>query len=125
MDCLSACQLFSLEIGAQVASQGLSAYESLKVRGYDVAAVIFEDHGLMNEVPLLSYFWNRVPVLVLPPVPQDMSDDLINWFDKSQVQSFDLISQQFDACASWWTQGPDANLQVCFDLCKFSSKESS
>ncbi|KAL2464309.1 Bifunctional dethiobiotin synthetase/7 [Forsythia ovata] len=152
----------------------ISAYESLKVRGYDVAAVIFEDHGLMNEVPLLSYFRNRVPVLVLPPVPQDMSDDLINWFDKSQavftslkeimfstftermqrlhdmpkkacnilwwpftqhkfvpqenvtvidsrcgenfavhkVQSFDLISQQFDACASWWTQGPDASLQI-------------
>lgn len=28
---------------------------------------------------------SRVPVLVLPPVPQDMSDDLINWFDKSQT----------------------------------------
>ncbi|KAL0453481.1 UNVERIFIED_CONTAM: Bifunctional dethiobiotin synthetase/7,8-diamino-pelargonic acid aminotransferase, mitochondrial [Sesamum latifolium] len=37
----------------------ISAYESLKLRGYDVAAVIFEDHGLVNEVPLLSYFRNR------------------------------------------------------------------
>lgn len=37
----------------------ISAYESLKLRGYDIAAVIFEDHGLMNEVPLLSYFRNR------------------------------------------------------------------
>lgn len=37
----------------------ISAYESLKLRGYDVAAVIFEDHGLMNEVPLISYFRNR------------------------------------------------------------------
>lgn len=37
----------------------ISAYESLKLRGYDVAAVIFEDHGLVNEMPLLSYFRNR------------------------------------------------------------------
>ncbi|KAL1805778.1 hypothetical protein ACET3Z_028846 [Daucus carota] len=24
----------------------------------------------------------------------------------------DVMIQQFDACASWWTQGPDAALQV-------------
>ncbi|XP_073278124.1 bifunctional dethiobiotin synthetase/7,8-diamino-pelargonic acid aminotransferase, mitochondrial isoform X1 [Primulina huaijiensis] len=155
-------------------SATISAYESLKLRGYDVTAVIFEDHGLVNEVPLLSYFRNRVPVLVLPPVPKDMSDDLMSWFDESQpifislkeimisdfikrtkrlrempkkacdvfwwpftqhkripegnvtvidsrcgenfaihkVKDFDWISQQFDACASWWTQGPDPNLQL-------------
>ncbi|KAL3529061.1 hypothetical protein ACH5RR_008383 [Cinchona calisaya] len=29
----------------------ISAYESLKLRGYDVVAVVFEDHGLVNEVP--------------------------------------------------------------------------
>lgn len=23
-----------------------------------------------------------------------------------------VIAQQFDACASWWTQGPDSTLQV-------------
>ncbi|GFQ01905.1 bifunctional dethiobiotin synthetase/7 8-diamino-pelargonic acid aminotransferase mitochondrial [Phtheirospermum japonicum] len=63
----------------------ISAYESLKLRGYDVAAVIFEDNGLKNEVPLLSYFRNRVPVLVLPSIPKDTSDDLISWFDKSQM----------------------------------------
>ncbi|KAH6803183.1 adenosylmethionine-8-amino-7-oxononanoate transaminase [Perilla frutescens var. frutescens] len=150
----------------------ISAYESLKLRGYDVAAVVFEDHGLMNEVPLLSYFRNRVPVLVLPSIPKDTSDDLISWFDKSQtvftslkeimlstflertqrlhdmpkkscdvfwwpftqhklvpeekvtvidsrcgenfavLKSSDRISQQFDACASWWTQGPDTSLQI-------------
>ncbi|KAK4415274.1 Bifunctional dethiobiotin synthetase/7,8-diamino-pelargonic acid aminotransferase, mitochondrial [Sesamum alatum] len=150
----------------------ISAYESLKLRGYDVAAVIFEDHGLVNEVPLLSYFRNRVPVFVLPSIPTDMSDDLMSWFDKSQMifsslkeimlsdfqkrmlrlhdmpkkacdifwwpftqhklvpeekvtvidsrcgenfavhKSCNWISQQFDACASWWTQGPDANLQI-------------
>ncbi|EEF30903.1 adenosylmethionine-8-amino-7-oxononanoate aminotransferase, putative [Ricinus communis] len=37
----------------------ISAYESLKIRGYDIVAVVFEDHGLVNEVPLLSYLGNR------------------------------------------------------------------
>ena len=40
-------------------SSTISAYESLKLRGYDVVAVVFEDHGLENEVPLLSYLRNR------------------------------------------------------------------
>ncbi|KAL0290108.1 UNVERIFIED_CONTAM: Bifunctional dethiobiotin synthetase/7,8-diamino-pelargonic acid aminotransferase, mitochondrial [Sesamum angustifolium] len=157
----------------------ISAYESLKLRGYDVAAVIFEDHGLVNEVPLLSYFRNRVPVFVLPSIPTDMSDDLMSWFDKSQMiftslkeimlsdfrkrmqrlhdmpkkacdiiwwpftqhklvpeekvtvidsrcgenfavnKSCNWISQQFDACASWWTQGPDANLQAEISVQEF------
>ncbi|EEF30904.1 adenosylmethionine-8-amino-7-oxononanoate aminotransferase, putative [Ricinus communis] len=37
----------------------ISAYESLKLRGYNIVAVVFEDHGLVNEVPLLSYLRNR------------------------------------------------------------------
>lgn len=37
----------------------ISAYESLKLRGYDVAAIILEDQGLANEVPLSSYLRNR------------------------------------------------------------------
>lgn len=37
----------------------ISAYESLKLRGYDVVAIVFEDHGLANEVPLSSYLKNR------------------------------------------------------------------
>lgn len=37
----------------------ISAYESLKLRGYDVVAIVIEDHGLVNEVPLLSYLGNR------------------------------------------------------------------
>lgn len=37
----------------------ISAYESLKLRGYDIAAVVFEDHGLVNEMPILSYLRNR------------------------------------------------------------------
>ncbi|XP_057463174.1 bifunctional dethiobiotin synthetase/7,8-diamino-pelargonic acid aminotransferase, mitochondrial isoform X1 [Actinidia eriantha] len=155
-------------------SSTISAYESLKLRGYDVVAVVFEDHGLVNEVPLLSYLRNRVPVLVLPPIPQDMSDKLMEWFDEAQcafsslkeimisdfierterlrdmpkkardiiwwpftqhklvpeetvtvidsrcgehfavhkVLNHDFIMQQFDACASWWTQGPDHTLQI-------------
>ncbi|MCL7025998.1 hypothetical protein MKW94_014108 [Papaver nudicaule] len=152
----------------------ISAYESLKLRGYDVAAIIIEDHGLLNEESLISYLRNRVPVLVLPSVPRDQSDNLMEWFDESQnvfkslleimqssyserlsrlqdmpkkaknifwwpftqhglvpeenvtvidsrcgenfavhkAKNHDLITQQFDACASWWTQGPDATLQV-------------
>lgn len=153
----------------------ISAYETLKLRGYDVVAVVLEDHGLVNEVPLASYLRNSVPVLVLPPVPQDLSDDLMEWYDdarnvfdslmeimlsaysermkrfhdmpKRAVDVFwwpftqhtfvpegdvtvidsrcgenfavfkndDVITQQFDACASWWTQGPDATLQVVSD----------
>ncbi|KAM5553913.1 bifunctional dethiobiotin synthetase/7,8-diamino-pelargonic acid aminotransferase, mitochondrial [Rosa sericea] len=150
----------------------ISAYETLKLRGYDVVAVVLEDHGLVNEVPLASYLRNSVPVLVLPPVPQDLSDDLMEWYDgahsvfdslmeimlsahservkrlhdmpKRAVDVFwwpftqhtfvpegnvtvidsrcgenfavfkndDAITEQFDACASWWTQGPDATLQT-------------
>lgn len=152
----------------------ISAYESLKLRGYDVAAIIIEDHGLLNEESLISYLRNRVPVLVLPSVPRDQSNNLMEWFDESQnvfkslseimqssyserlrrlqnmpkkaqnifwwpftqhglvpeenvtvidsrcgenfavhkAKNHDLITQQFDACASWWTQGPDATLQV-------------
>lgn len=159
-------------------SATISAYESLKLRGYDVVAVVFEDHGLVNEGPLSSYLRRRVPVLVLPPIPKEMSNNLMEWFQKalSTFQSLeeimqsaflertsrlrnmrrkahdifwwpftqhklvpeenvtvidsrcgenfavhkvnnnvDLITQQFDACASWWTQGPDATLQVVSD----------
>ncbi|EXB94580.1 Adenosylmethionine-8-amino-7-oxononanoate aminotransferase [Morus notabilis] len=152
----------------------ISAYESLKLRGYDVVAVVIEDHGLVNEVPLGSYLRQRVPVLVLPSIPQDLSDDLIEWYKDARVvfdslvdtmlsahaerikrlrdmpkkagnviwwpftqhklvseeditvidsrcgENFSVfkaeddgvITQQFDACASWWTQGPDAILQT-------------
>ncbi|KAL1217497.1 Bifunctional dethiobiotin synthetase/7,8-diamino-pelargonic acid aminotransferase [Cardamine amara subsp. amara] len=152
----------------------IAAYESLKLRGYDVAAVIFEDHGLVNEVPLTSYLRNKVPVLVLPPIPKDPSDNLINWFVESDAvfkalkdrmvlsylerlerlnamakqardvfwwpftqhklvhdeavtvidsrcgENFSIykasgnssLTQQFDGCASWWTQGPDPTFQA-------------
>jgi len=29
-----------------------------------------------------------------------------------EVQKTEVIAPQFDACASWWTQGPDAIMQV-------------
>ncbi|KAL9224591.1 hypothetical protein vseg_000611 [Gypsophila vaccaria] len=158
----------------------VSAYETLKLRGYDVVAVILEDGGLANEVSLSQYLQYRVPVLVLPPIPQDPSNNLMEWFDESSdvfaslkqilLSSFsdrvkrlhtlrekagdilwwpftqhqlvhkekvtvidsrcgekfaihkvdnlvtdkyhDVITEQFDACASWWTQGPDPTLQI-------------
>ncbi|VAI56517.1 unnamed protein product [Triticum turgidum subsp. durum] len=153
----------------------LSAYETLLLRGYDVSAVVLEDCGLSNDKFLLSYLRNRVPVLVLPPIPEDPSDDLTDWFSESssvfglledalrsfhlkriqrlnsmQRKSKDLLwwpftqhnlvpvdcvtvidsrcgesfsaykvkdnklmmIPQFDACASWWTQGPDSKLQI-------------
>ncbi|XP_014510153.1 bifunctional dethiobiotin synthetase/7,8-diamino-pelargonic acid aminotransferase, mitochondrial isoform X1 [Vigna radiata var. radiata] len=155
-------------------SATISAYESLTLRGYDVVAVAFEDHGLLNEGPLMSYMRNKVPVLVLPPIPRDLSNDLIEWFENShhifsnlkeimlsayferikklqdmpkeamdiiwwpftqhqlvpdggvtvidsrcgenfsifKVQKTEVIAPQFDACASWWTQGPDAIMQA-------------
>ncbi|KAJ3693384.1 hypothetical protein LUZ60_008864 [Juncus effusus] len=157
-------------------SSTISAYETLILRGYDVPAVILEDNGLSNELPLLSYLKNKVPVLVLPPIPkEDPSDDLTEWFEHSRTV-FDALSEklstfhekrlerlnsmpkkakdlfwwpftqhdlipessvtvidsrcaenfsvykvkegkeaiipQFDACASWWTQGPDLSLQT-------------
>ncbi|KAG9148741.1 hypothetical protein Leryth_013422 [Lithospermum erythrorhizon] len=155
----------------------ISAYESLKLRGYDIVAVILEEHGLVNQIPLMSYLQGSVPVLVLPPIPRDMSDNLIEWFHESQpvfgslkeilisaylerikrlhelpqrahdilwwpftqhklvpaekvtvidsrcgenfavhkATKLNSIVQQFDACASWWTQGPDSSFQVVSD----------
>ncbi|KAK4257669.1 hypothetical protein QN277_007230 [Acacia crassicarpa] len=152
----------------------ISAYESLTLRGYDVVAIVLEDHGLLNEVSLMSYTRNKVPVLVVPPVPKDPSDDLMEWFEGShdsfstlkeimlsayyervqklhgmprkarnifwwpftqhklvpeggitvidsrcgenfavfKGQNTEVIEPQFDACASWWTQGPNATLQT-------------
>ncbi|KAL2338612.1 hypothetical protein Fmac_013058 [Flemingia macrophylla] len=152
----------------------ISAYESLKLRGYDVVAVVFEDHGLLNEGPLMSYMRNKVPVLVLPSIPKDPGNDLMEWFESShyifsnlkeimlsayfernkklhdmareardiiwwpftqhklvpdggvtvidsrcgenfsvfKVQKTEVIAPLFDACASWWTQGPDAIMQT-------------
>ncbi|XP_061361684.1 bifunctional dethiobiotin synthetase/7,8-diamino-pelargonic acid aminotransferase, mitochondrial [Gastrolobium bilobum] len=152
----------------------ISAYESLVIRGYDVVAIVLEDHGLLNEGPLMSYMRNKVPVLVLPPVPKDPSNDLLEWFEDShylfsnlkeillsayferikklhdmprkasdiiwwpftqhklvpdggitvidsrcgenfavfKAQKTEVIEPLFDACASWWTQGPDAIMQT-------------
>lgn len=70
----------------------ISAYESLKLRGFDIVAVVLEDHGLVNEVPLLSYLRNRVPVIVLPPLPQDLSNDLVEWFGDSD-ETFNSLKQ--------------------------------
>ncbi|KAJ6857170.1 bifunctional dethiobiotin synthetase/7,8-diamino-pelargonic acid aminotransferase [Populus alba x Populus x berolinensis] len=70
----------------------ISAYESLKLRGFDIVVDVLEDHGLVKEVPLLSYLRNRVPVIVLPPVPQDLSNDLVEWFGDSD-ETFNSLKQ--------------------------------
>ncbi|PKU71047.1 bifunctional dethiobiotin synthetase/7,8-diamino-pelargonic acid aminotransferase, mitochondrial isoform X1 [Dendrobium catenatum] len=156
-------------------SATISAYESLEVRGYDTVAIVLEGLGLQNEISLLSYLRNRLPVFVLPPVPKEPSNNLIDWFSESskifsslqevmlsyhrkRIQSLhdmrkkasnifwwpftqhkfvpmeivtvidsrcgenfaihkvrhnkEMLVSQFDACASWWTQGPDAILQT-------------
>lgn len=156
-------------------SSTITAYESLLIRGYDIHAIVLCDCGLANEEQLLSYLHHRIPVIVLPSIPEDASDNLIQWFlqsgrvfgqlqkvletayvkrmqrlqdmqkkagqvlwwpftqhsfvseddttviDSRSGDSFmiykragesEVITQQFDACASWWTQGPDAKLQL-------------
>ncbi|XLS71374.1 hypothetical protein HN51_028239 [Arachis hypogaea] len=50
----------------------ISAYESLTLRGYDVVAVVLEDHSLLNEGRVMSYMRNKLPVLVLPHVPKGL-----------------------------------------------------
>ncbi|RRT81633.1 hypothetical protein B296_00015768 [Ensete ventricosum] len=171
-------------------SATIAAYECLTSRGYDVAAIILEDHGLSNEVSLQSYLRSRyycalstwLPVLVLPPIPGDPLNNLLDWFYESR-QTFnslqeimlsahikriqrlhdmprkagrlfwwpftqhklvpekmvtvidsrcgenfaihkvcvlddqEMIIPQFDACASWWTQGPDSTFQVSSITC--------
>ncbi|XP_064987850.1 bifunctional dethiobiotin synthetase/7,8-diamino-pelargonic acid aminotransferase, mitochondrial-like isoform X2 [Musa acuminata AAA Group] len=156
-------------------SATIAAYESLTSRGYDVVAIILEDQGLSNEVSLQSYLRSRLPVLVLPPIPGDPLNNLLDWFYESR-QTFsslqdimlsahikriqrlhdmprkagslfwwpftqhklvlekmvtvidsrcgenfaihkvlndqEMIIPQFDACGSWWTQGPDSTLQI-------------
>ncbi|XP_064945630.1 bifunctional dethiobiotin synthetase/7,8-diamino-pelargonic acid aminotransferase, mitochondrial isoform X2 [Musa acuminata AAA Group] len=156
-------------------SATIAAYESLTSRGYDVVAIILEDQGLSNEVSLQSYLRSRLPVLVLPPIPGDPLNNLLDWFYESRqtfssVQDImlsahikriqrlhdmprkagslfwwpftqhklvpekmvtvidsrcgenfaihkvlndqEMIIPQFDACGSWWTQGPDSTLQI-------------
>lgn len=34
-----------------------------------------------------------------------------------KAQKTEVIAPLFDGCASWWTQGPDAILQVILIIC--------
>ena len=38
------------------------------------------------------FFTFRVPILVLPPIPVDITDDLMDWFDNSQ-KVFDSLKE--------------------------------
>lgn len=156
-------------------SSTITTYESLLSRGYDIDAIVLLDHQLRNEDQLLAYLHHRLPVVVLPSIPQDANDDLTHWFIQSgrlfsqlqlqleaaytkrisrlrdmqkkagqflwwpftqhslvpedgitvidsragdrfmiykHVGNSETMIQQFDACASWWTQGPDTKLQL-------------
>ncbi|CAK9257373.1 unnamed protein product [Sphagnum jensenii] len=152
-------------------SSTVGAYESLQIRGYDTIAIVLVDSGLCNEQALCQYLKHRIPVFVLPQLPQDPNESLASWFSMAEGIFADLrdtlerahsdrikrlvemprkASQilwwpftqhslvkegsiavidsrcgenfsifkvcqiekpQFDACASWWTQGPDKALQ--------------
>lgn len=157
-------------------STTIAAYESLRSRGYDIPAIVIVDSGLSNEEPVLQYLRHKIPVVVLPPLPEDPNKRLEEWFrlaegtflelmnvlenshskrlrrleempkmageilwwpftqhdlvaqdsitliDSRSGENFSVyksgtpstgktIATQFDACASWWTQGPDSILQ--------------
>ncbi|THU55519.1 hypothetical protein C4D60_Mb11t07430 [Musa balbisiana] len=163
-----------IETAGGVASPGPSG--TLQCDLYRIAdEIIPKDQGLSNEVSLQSYLRSRLPVLVLPPIPGDPLNNLLDWFYESR-QTFsslqdimlsahikriqrlhdmprkagslfwwpftqhklvpekmvtvidsrcgenfaihkvlndqEMIIPQFDACASWWTQGPDSTLQI-------------
>jgi len=55
---------------------------------------------------LQSFYLNRIERL---NSMQRKSKDLLWW----PFTQHNLVPQ-FDACASWWTQGPDSNLQAVF-----------
>ncbi|KAL3510577.1 hypothetical protein ACH5RR_029978 [Cinchona calisaya] len=69
----------------------------------------FEDHGLVNEVPLSCYLQNGWPFTQHEIVPIEnitvIDSRCGEKFAVHKAGSYDLITQQFDACASWWTHG--------------------
>ena len=99
----------------------ISAYESLTLRGYDVVAVVLEDHGLLNEGRIMSYICEQASCSSATPCSKRchymvISDNLL-LYDSSllvflKAQSTEVVALLFDACASWWTQGPNAILQI-------------
>uniref|UniRef100_A0A0D9X5S6 Dethiobiotin synthase n=1 Tax=Leersia perrieri TaxID=77586 RepID=A0A0D9X5S6_9ORYZ len=111
-------------------SSTLSAYETLLLRGYDVGSVILEDRGLSNDRFLYSYLRKSLLKDSLQSFHsrriqrlnsmQRKSKDLLWWpFTQHDLVPVDSVTvkdktivPQFDACASWWTQGPDSNLQI-------------
>lgn len=59
-------------------SSTISAYESLRLRGYDVVAVLVEDHGLLNEASLQSYLRSRLVILIYVFLPLKFVDSFHN-----------------------------------------------
>ncbi|KXJ85128.1 bifunctional dethiobiotin synthetase/adenosylmethionine-8-amino-7-oxononanoate aminotransferase [Microdochium bolleyi] len=111
-------------------SQTLAAYESLKLRGQDVEAImLFQDAQYENHLYLQDYFQpSGVPVYTIPKPPQRNTDDraehrsmgayykrlssddsmrdLLANLDKRPSDEA-LLQPAFDRSASWWTQGLD------------------
>ncbi|QHN82128.1 ARM REPEAT PROTEIN INTERACTING WITH [Arachis hypogaea] len=73
--------------------------------GYDVVAVVLEDHGLLNEGRIMSYICEQASCSSATPCSKSLLVFL-------KAQSTEVVALLFDACASWWTQGPNAILQI-------------
>jgi dethiobiotin synthetase/adenosylmethionine--8-amino-7-oxononanoate aminotransferase len=71
-------------------SSTVGAYESLQIRGYDTIAIVLVDSGLSNEQALCQYLKHRIPVFVLPQLPQDPNESLASWFSMAEGMFADL-----------------------------------
>ncbi|KAH8950396.1 hypothetical protein BDL97_10G083100 [Sphagnum fallax] len=71
-------------------SSTVGAYESLQIRGYDTIAIVLVDSGLCNEQALCQYLKHRIPVFVLPQLPQDPNESLASWFSMAKGIFADL-----------------------------------
>ncbi|XLR03979.1 hypothetical protein HN51_058806, partial [Arachis hypogaea] len=88
----------------------ISAYESLTLQGYDVVAVVLEDHGLLNEGRIMSYICEQASCSSATPCSKRchymvISDNLL-LYDSSllvflKAQSTEVVALLFDACANY------------------------
>lgn len=44
-----------------------------------------------------EFIYFRIPVLVLPSIPQDLSDDLMEWYDNARVVFDSLVQTMISA----------------------------
>ncbi|KAH7317006.1 hypothetical protein B0I35DRAFT_434388 [Stachybotrys elegans] len=89
-------------------SQTISAFESLHLRGYDVASIaLFRDDVYRNFEYLVDYFGEKynIPVRTLATVPErELNDQLeqqnMQTYYKEQSQAVDVVNilERFDTC---------------------------